>query len=203
MPEGVDLRDHQQIKKQENVEALRPRRGSALGRKPNALPGRTGQGRDREGTTCHLQSNRKGRSVRPASECRGCQVVRLDQQSRPCLSERLQFLRSGRLGRGREDHRLHDSGPPATSIIAAFRRQSGIAIGNIVGSNIFNVLGILRVTALIKPVPVADRFLTFDLPIMIAASLALTALLLTRPVIGRFIGLVVLVAYVTYVWLAQ
>jgi Ca2+/Na+ antiporter len=50
----------------------------------------------------------------------------------------------------------------ATSIIAAFRRQSGIAIGNIVGSNIFNVLGILGVTALIKPVPVADRFLTFD-----------------------------------------
>lgn len=91
----------------------------------------------------------------------------------------------------------------ATSIIAAFRRQSEIAIGNIVGSNIFNVLGILGVTALIKPVPVADRFLTFDLPIMIAASLALTALLLTRPIIGRGIGLVVLIAYVTYVWLAQ
>lgn len=91
----------------------------------------------------------------------------------------------------------------ATSIIAAFRRQSEIAIGNIVGSNIFNVLGILGVTALIKPIPVADRFLTFDLPIMIAASLALTALLLTRPVIGRGIGLVVLIAYVAYVWLAQ
>lgn len=91
----------------------------------------------------------------------------------------------------------------ATSIIAAFRRQSEIAIGNIVGSNIFNVLGILGVTALIKPIPVADRFLTFDLPIMIAASLALTALLLTRPIIGRGIGLVVLIAYVTYVWLAQ
>lgn len=91
----------------------------------------------------------------------------------------------------------------ATSIIAAFRRQSEIAIGNIVGSNIFNVLGILGVTALIKPVPVADRFLTFDLPIMIAASLALTAMLLTRAVIGRAIGLIVLVAYVAYVWLAQ
>ena len=91
----------------------------------------------------------------------------------------------------------------ATSIIAAFRRQSEIAIGNIVGSNSFNLLGILGVTALIKPVSVADRFLTFDLPIMITASLALTAMLLTRPVIGRVIGLVVLVAYVAYVWLAQ
>lgn len=91
----------------------------------------------------------------------------------------------------------------ATSIVAAFRRQSEIAIGNIVGSNIFNVLGILGVTALIKPIPVADRFLSFDLPIMIAASLALTTLLLTRPVIGRNIGLVVLITYVVYVWFAQ
>ena len=74
----------------------------------------------------------------------------------------------------------------ATSLIAAFRRrQSEIAIGNIVGSNIFNVLGILGVTALIAPIPVASRFLTFDLPVMIAVSLVLTALLLTRPVIGR------------------
>ncbi|MFD2741360.1 calcium/sodium antiporter [Sulfitobacter aestuarii] len=91
----------------------------------------------------------------------------------------------------------------ATSIIAAFRRQSEIAIGNIIGSNIFNVLGILGVTALIRPVPVADRFLTFDLPIMITSSLALTALLLTRPVIGRGTGLFVLAAYVAYLWMAR
>ena len=73
----------------------------------------------------------------------------------------------------------------ATSLIAAFRRQSEIAIGNIVGSNIFNVLGILGLTAVIAPVPVAPRFLSFDLPILIAVSLVLTLLLLTRPVIGR------------------
>lgn len=91
----------------------------------------------------------------------------------------------------------------ATSLIAAFRRQSEIAIGNIVGSNIFNVLGILGVTALIAPIPVASRFLTFDLPIMIAVSLILTALLLTRPVIGRGIGVAMLAGYVAYVWAAQ
>jgi cation:H+ antiporter len=56
----------------------------------------------------------------------------------------------------------------ATSLIAALRRQSEIAIGNIVGSNIFNLLGILGVTALITPIPVASRFLSFDLPVMIA-----------------------------------
>jgi len=91
----------------------------------------------------------------------------------------------------------------ATSLIAAFRRQSEIAIGNIVGSNIFNVLGILGVTALIAPIPVADRFLSFDLPVMIVASLALTALLLLRPQIGRVTGVTLLVAYAVYVWAAQ
>ena len=91
----------------------------------------------------------------------------------------------------------------ATSVIAAFRRQSEIAIGNIVGSNIFNVLGILGITALIKPIPVADRFLNFDLPIMIMVSLILTILLLTRPVIGRKVGLAGLAGYAVYVWAAQ
>lgn len=91
----------------------------------------------------------------------------------------------------------------ATSLIAAFRRQSEIAIGNIVGSNIFNVLGILGVTALIAPIPVADRFLSFDLPVMIGASLLLTVLLLTRPKIERLVGVVLLLAYAAYVWNAQ
>ncbi len=91
----------------------------------------------------------------------------------------------------------------ATSLIAAFRRQSDIAIGNIVGSNIFNVLGILGVTAVVAPIPVAARFVSFDLPVMIAASLVLTGLLLTRPAIGRVIGLGMLAAYAAYVWAAQ
>jgi len=91
----------------------------------------------------------------------------------------------------------------ATSLIAAFRRQSEIAIGNIVGSNIFNVLGILGVTAMITPIPVAGRFLSFDLPVMIAASFVLTGLLLLRPSIGRVTGIALLLAYAAYVWAAQ
>lgn len=91
----------------------------------------------------------------------------------------------------------------ATSLIAAFRRQSDIAIGNVVGSNIFNILGILGVTALIAPVPVASRFLSFDLPVMIAASLALALLLLARSWVGRVSGLVLLAAYAIYVIAAQ
>ncbi|MFX0546784.1 calcium/sodium antiporter [Roseovarius sp. S1116L3] len=91
----------------------------------------------------------------------------------------------------------------ATSVVAAFRRQSAIAIGNVIGSNIFNVLGILGLTAVISPIPVAPRFLGFDLPVMIAASLLLTALLLLRPVIGRAMGVGMLIAYIAYILAAQ
>jgi cation:H+ antiporter len=50
---------------------------------------------------------------------------------------------------------------------------------------------------------VASRFLTFDLPVMIAVSLVLTGFLLTRPVIGRGVGVVMLAGYAAYVWAAQ
>lgn len=91
----------------------------------------------------------------------------------------------------------------ATSLVAALRRQSEIAIGNIVGSNIFNVLGILGVTALIAPIPVAERFLVLDLPAMILVSALLSGLLLLRPRIGRVTGVMLLLGYGAYLWMAQ
>lgn len=91
----------------------------------------------------------------------------------------------------------------ATSIIAALRRQSAIAIGNVIGSNIFNILGILGVTALITPVPVAPRFVSFDGPIMIGVTLVLIALLVLRSGVGRLGGAVLLGGYATYLWAAQ
>lgn len=90
----------------------------------------------------------------------------------------------------------------ATSLIAALKKQSEIAIGNIVGSNIFNIFGILGLTAVVSPIPVAGRFLTFDLPVMIAVSIGLT-LMLRRPQIGRVAGIIMLVLYGGYVWAAQ
>ena len=91
----------------------------------------------------------------------------------------------------------------ATSFAAALKRHSDIAVGNIVGSNIFNVLGILGITAMISPIPVDPRFLTFDLPALLAATLALAALLLWRPVIGRGVGALLLASYATYIVTAQ
>ncbi|NMG38181.1 calcium/sodium antiporter [Chelativorans sp. ZYF759] len=91
----------------------------------------------------------------------------------------------------------------ATSLIAAFRRQSEIAIGNVVGSNIFNILGILGVTALVAPIPVAPRFLAFDFPVMIGASVLLAVMLIARSKIGRLSGLALLLGYAIYVYAAQ
>ena len=61
------------------------------------------------------------------------------------------------------------------------------------------VYGILGLTAMISPISVAPRFLTFDLPIMIAVSFVLVGLLLTRPQIGRAVGGLMLLGYVGYV----
>jgi cation:H+ antiporter len=86
----------------------------------------------------------------------------------------------------------------ATSFVAALRRQSAIAVGNVIGSNIFNVLGILGLTAAISPLHVTPRFLTFDLPIVLVASLVLIVLL-RRDQIGRLAGLAMVAAYAGYV----
>jgi cation:H+ antiporter len=87
----------------------------------------------------------------------------------------------------------------ATSVIAAFRGQRDIALGNVVGSNIFNILAILGITALVLPIPVEPRFLAVDVPVMIAVSLVLVAVIWLMKGMGRITGLVFLAAYAAYV----
>lgn len=90
----------------------------------------------------------------------------------------------------------------ATSVVAAFRRHAEIALGNVVGSNIFNILGILGLTAVVVPVPVEPAMAGFDIPLMLAVTLALIALILVAGRISRFAGLVMLAVYTGYVvWL--
>ncbi|MFC3231034.1 calcium/sodium antiporter [Marinibaculum pumilum] len=84
-----------------------------------------------------------------------------------------------------------------TSIIAALRRQGDIAIGNVLGSNIYNVLAILGVTALVQPIPVPAEILLLDIWVMLGATLALL-LLLTWRRLGRGAGAVLLGGYLAY-----
>ena len=61
----------------------------------------------------------------------------------------------------------------ATTVMAALRRQADVALGNVIGSNMFNLLAIIGIASLVGPIPVDPEFLTFDLWVMLAASLLL------------------------------
>lgn len=87
----------------------------------------------------------------------------------------------------------------ATSLVAAIRGNSAVSLGNIVGSNIFNLFGILGITAIVTPVPVAASMQQFDIPVMVAASLLLLIILRFATRIPRLAGLGMLVAYAAYV----
>lgn len=86
----------------------------------------------------------------------------------------------------------------ATAIIAALRKHADVVLGNVVGSNIFNVLGILGITALITPIPVAERFTQIDTPLMLAVMALVVLLLFFTKRIGRVIGSLMLIGYFAY-----
>ena len=89
----------------------------------------------------------------------------------------------------------------ATTVMAAWRRQADVALGNVIGSNMFNLLAIIGVTALVGPIPVEGAFLSFDLWVMLAASLAIAPFVLMGRDVGRLTGGVFVALYVLYVWL--
>lgn len=89
----------------------------------------------------------------------------------------------------------------ATSVIAALRGRSAIAAGNVIGSNIFNIAGILGVTAMVHPLQIPARFAWVDIPAMIVVSLVASALLLARRGVSRIWALVFLFAYAGYMTL--
>ena len=94
-----------------------------------------------------------------------------------------------------------------TSLLAGLRGERDIAVGNVVGSNLFNLLSVLGLTALVAPngVPVPEAALWFDLPVMIAALVACLPIFITGHRIARWEGGLFLGyygAYVTYLFLA-
>jgi len=88
------------------------------------------------------------------------------------------------------------------SVIAAIRRHADVAVGNILGSNIFNLLGILGVSALLQPLPVSARILQFDQWIMLGTSILLLLFLYTGYRLNRLEGGLLLTGYVVYTGLS-
>lgn len=85
-----------------------------------------------------------------------------------------------------------------TSVIAARKGQSDVAFGNIIGSNIFNILGILGVTALISPIAIPSEFVRLDIWIMLAATILLLVFARTGWRIGRREAAFMFVGYIGY-----
>lgn len=85
-----------------------------------------------------------------------------------------------------------------TSVLAAWRRQPDIAFGNIVGSNIYNVFGILGVTAIVEPIPVPAELLTLDIWVMLGATVLLFVFALTGWRLSRSEGGLLLAAYAAW-----
>jgi cation:H+ antiporter len=86
----------------------------------------------------------------------------------------------------------------ATSVVAAMRKQTEIAVGNIVGSNIFNIFGILGVTALIAPIPVEARFVDIDMYWVAGTALGLTVVAAIMGGLPRLAGALLLAGYGAY-----
>jgi cation:H+ antiporter len=90
----------------------------------------------------------------------------------------------------------------ATAGVAAYRKHSDVIIGNILGSNIFNILSILGITAMISPIPVAAQIASYDVWIMLGVTVVLSIFLLRGLTIGRVSGAIMLLAYCSYTaWL--
>jgi len=82
--------------------------------------------------------------------------------------------------------------------VASLRGRSDVALGNIIGSNMFNILGVLGVTALVAPFEMPPELITFDLLVMLAATALLIICAATDKRVMRWEGSGLLVSYVAF-----
>lgn len=90
----------------------------------------------------------------------------------------------------------------ATAFVAALRKHGDVVIGNILGSNIFNILSILGVSAMVTPIPVTGQIAHIDIWLMLGVTLFFSAYLLRGQTVGRLTGSTMLITYSAYIaWL--
>lgn len=86
-----------------------------------------------------------------------------------------------------------------TSVVAAKRGQGGIALGNILGSNIYNILGIGGAALLLAPHSIPGEFAGFEFPLVVFLAALLFLFVLLRITISRLLGVILLAAYIGYI----
>lgn len=87
----------------------------------------------------------------------------------------------------------------ATTVMAALRKETDVAVGNVLGSNMFNLLGIIGVAAMVAPIPVGETFFQVDLWVMLGSSLLLAPFILMRMNFSRAWGALFIAGYVAYI----
>lgn len=87
----------------------------------------------------------------------------------------------------------------ATTVMAAIRQHGAVAIGNVIGSNIFNLLAIIGITAVVVPIDVPPEVLKLDIWVMLACALLLTVLAAFRICLNKISGLAMTAAYGLYI----
>jgi len=87
----------------------------------------------------------------------------------------------------------------ATTVMAALRNQADVALGNVIGSNMFNLLAIIGISSLVGPIPVEPGVLQFDIWVMLGASLILVPFVFLKWHMGRIWGIVLTGLYVSYI----
>lgn len=89
-----------------------------------------------------------------------------------------------------------------TSVVATMRGERDIAVGNVVGSNIFNILSVLGLSGLVSPIPLlaGEQLVQLDLPVMLGAAILCVPLFFTGAILDRIEGSIFLALYVAYVW---
>jgi cation:H+ antiporter len=88
----------------------------------------------------------------------------------------------------------------ATAVVAAYRGHPDVALGNVLGSNVFNILGMLGITAVVTTVPIGATMLRLDFMVMLAAALLLSLLLATGRTIRIPLGATMVLAYSVYIY---
>lgn len=87
----------------------------------------------------------------------------------------------------------------ATTVVAAIRKEAEVALGNVIGSNIFNLALIMGVTATVGPIPVPQAFLMFDMWVMLGAALLLIPTIYWGHKLGKRWGVALCLLYIVYI----
>ncbi len=87
-----------------------------------------------------------------------------------------------------------------TAAMASYKGHTDLAIGNLMGSNLFNILSILGITSIITPITVNESIISTDIIWMLAITLLVLPLMVIRKTIGRFDGVILIVFYIIYIY---